>query len=793
MSVQPVLSSAKSNAHDLGLVINQNSQTILVTLGVAVLERIRCDPTRLQYKLLVGRLVNAGWPLAQLHEYFPHDPRTMKRWASALTSDDDAFVIRALSGRGAEAKLTTPIRRYVAERYGELRGARRDFRQVIVQEVRAYFGEQLSRETLRKLFREIDREEAAARAMEDEQRREKEASDCPCGAPVSAQPEAVTDNQSPMSATPPPMRLPAAGSSPTGLHHAGMVLFVLLLELFCRKRPTAKGWQTQWIGQVLQGAVNVEQSRLVSAEDLAWFTGSVTASHEAQRQALAEQATPEAILDIYRANARLLPDGPGRGRVFYYDPHSKEYTGELKLLKDWCGSRHGIAKVLHLDMLHTRSGGCCFAQHYSPYYDLRERFFMTLDQFDQLVEPEHRSNRLFVLDRGIYGLDTFARFLARGEHILTWEKTYRHDGWRDEEPIHRFSRTRTRNHADDLRLYHFECQESSWARDPRLRRLIVRATNPKQRSIEVSVLCSCPAIDREEAIWLIFNRWLQENGFKYLDHHFGLNQLTSYASRSVAEERDQLTDQPVLSPEYRELKTERSSRELQLGKLLTKRERAVDSLTGLSLERTKLMKKTQRCLVLLHARLDVVQGHGGTSPRSDVMADARDLGRQLDALLKRHGQVNTAHTRAEAAVAELKTSIAELDQRLDSALRHQSRLQLLIDENYRLLDTRAKAHFDALRIVAAGMFGLLVDDFRPLYRNYRHDHVMLRELTRASGFIHRQADTVHVQLWLKGTHQAWQRRAIHRFLALHSERLSDAFSPTGPRILISLLERSPNL
>jgi hypothetical protein len=30
----------------------------------------------------------------------------------------------------------------------------------------------------------------------------------------------------------------------------------------------------------------------------------------------------------------------------------------------------------------------------------------------------------------------------------------------------------------------------------------------------------------ERAVWLILNRWLQENDFKYLDRHFGLNQLT---------------------------------------------------------------------------------------------------------------------------------------------------------------------------------------------------------------------------------------------------------------------------
>ena len=31
----------------------------------------------------------------------------------------------------------------------------------------------------------------------------------------------------------------------------------------------------------------------------------------------------------------------------------------------------------------------------------------------------------------------------------------------------------------------------------------------------------------EDAVWLIFNRWLQENDFKYLDRHLVLISLTA--------------------------------------------------------------------------------------------------------------------------------------------------------------------------------------------------------------------------------------------------------------------------
>jgi hypothetical protein len=33
----------------------------------------------------------------------------------------------------------------------------------------------------------------------------------------------------------------------------------------------------------------------------------------------------------------------------------------------------------------------------------------------------------------------------------------------------------------------------------------------------------------------MFHRWLQENDFKYMEKHFGINQITSYASHSYEE------------------------------------------------------------------------------------------------------------------------------------------------------------------------------------------------------------------------------------------------------------------
>ena len=62
-----------------------------------------------------------------------------------------------------------------------------------------------------------------------------------------------------------PLAASAAGATITALHHAGAVFFSFLIESFMRDRPDALEIEKQWISQVLQGAVNIEQSRTITS------------------------------------------------------------------------------------------------------------------------------------------------------------------------------------------------------------------------------------------------------------------------------------------------------------------------------------------------------------------------------------------------------------------------------------------------------------------------------------------------------------------------------------------------
>jgi hypothetical protein len=175
-------------------------------------------------------------------------------------------------------------------------------------------------------------------------------------------------------------------------------------------------------------------------------------------------------------------------------------------------------------------------------------------------------------DRGLYGLDTLRQIVEeRNDHSITWEKNYNQDGWDENAEVQYFEYLRACDNAEDLRCYRFWWQEHPWPREPRFQRLIVRAINPCGREIEVAILTSDADRDRSSVIRIVFNRWLKENDFGYMNRHVGINKPISRVHGTYASIGGKLNDRQVQSREYEALKREKISAESALSRLLLKR------------------------------------------------------------------------------------------------------------------------------------------------------------------------------------------------------------------------------
>jgi hypothetical protein len=663
-----------------------------VYYGAELLEVVPEERQHPAFKLLVARLYNAGVKASGLQRSFRVDRKTMQRWGRALQSGEAEQLVRALAGRGGHRKLTPEIQSFVRVRFAAIyEQSRAGYSQRLRAEIERVFGVRLSGECLRPLLKSLRAElrQELSQPLEPGGTQNRETAcvsvpEPPASNPVEAPAEPLS--VAPSVPAPPAIRkespvLPVPAPAVVGFcHHLGVLLFSAVL-LGVEKEIAASGWLLkQWLATLLLGAVNIEQTKLLDFEDLRRLLGRTLRSLFPQRSQLSELASGTSVSQLLSFNAQLV--GAAQARDFYFDPHTKHYTGMQNVLKGWCARIRWADKVLHSDFFHTAAGQPVYLECADNYQDMRERFAALLPRFRQAVGLPAEAVVTCVIDRGIFSQDVFAQALAAPDyHLITWEKNFKPGQWDPTKRSGQHALERTRNHAQDKRVYRFEYIDQDWAKNPKMRQLIVRASNPQARTVEVGILTDDHQRAASEIIYLMFNRWTQENDFKYLDEHFGINQITSYASVAYERLQDQVEQKQIKSGQYKALEQKTAQLKSQLSKLLLSQHQ----------HPRKSARRTER-----------------------ITALTKDL---------EQAQQDQAKTQKEV-----------------------SRLEVLLAQQMVRLDTRNKRLLDSLKIIARNTFCQALQPFKSAYNNYRDDHELFRNLTQADGVLCESADQVEAYL-----------------------------------------------
>jgi hypothetical protein len=135
---------------------------------------------------------------------------------------------------------------------------------------------------------------------------------------------------------------------------------------------------------LLLGALNIEQSKFLNWQDLTDLLGSVVRFPHPQRQELERLATPASFEGIARFNGRQLK--AGEQSDFYFDPHTKQYTGQENVLQGWCPAIRCADKAMHSDFIHTVAGEPLYFETTDNFSDLRERFFGVVERCRQVLK-----------------------------------------------------------------------------------------------------------------------------------------------------------------------------------------------------------------------------------------------------------------------------------------------------------------------------------------------------------------------------------------------------------------------
>jgi hypothetical protein len=431
---------------------------------------------------------------------------------------------------------------------------------------------------------------------------------------------------------------------------------------------------------------------------------------------------------VLRWNLRAL--GPAVGTDLYLDPHTKQYTGMQAVLKGWCASIRWADKALHSDFVHSATGHPIYFECTDNFEDLRTRFRPLIQRMRARLGWDDQRVLMMVLDRAIYSGEVFDVVLADPTlQLTTWEKGYEPQPWDPAQRSGSFALERSRNHASDVRLYHFEYADRPWAAKPAMRQIIVRATNPDQVTVQVSIVTTDPSRAAEEILRLMFGRWVQENDFKYLDKHFGLNQLTSYRSIEYEQLKGQLTDRQVESQAHRQKTKEERVLVSQQARLLVVQERARRDQA----QRQQRMEKLQQ---------ELAQNSDAGSAPETTPAPRSELARLKAASQRYEVYRQQRQNKLDALHEQVQHKQAEKE----ATQREVSRVDQLIEQGMVRLDTDRKRLMDAIKITARNVFYQALAPFKKSYNNYRDDHDYFRQLTLSAGVLRWTGQEVEVHL-----------------------------------------------
>lgn len=255
----------------------------------------------------------------------------------------------------------------------------------------------------------------------------------------------------------------------------------------------------------------------------------------------------------------------------------------------------------------------------------------------------------------------------------------------------------------------------------------------------------------------------------FLDR-LGLNEITSYKSLSYEEIAADLQDREMVNKERKSLCAKRLGMRKELGLALVAFEEFNKEGALRQSEWEDAARQIEEEAKSLSADDQGIRGR-----RRKLKALEAAFGRRRKSFLDKNERLRS----------ELWRRLAELDAGIAGQEASVSRLEQIIESEYRKLNFMPKTIMDCVKIVARNIIYNRLNAFRPIYDNRRNDHIILRELIESTGHIHEDAATVAVSLYPSRHYPREVRGKIMDFLLGVSIEANRFYKP-GKTIVFKL-------
>jgi transposase len=357
-----------------------------------------------------------------------------------------------------------------------------------------------------------------------------------------------------------------------------IVLTLFLGALLRIKRPEQwKEYRPEDLGAILglDRAPEVKTIRRKFARFAAWGRGKELMEELARRRIAADE---------------------GRLAFLYLDGHVREYHGKFPLFQAKKAQRQVVTPAATDTWVHDAQGEPLLLVTSEANAKLTQVLEPILADVRRLVGDQRRMTVIF--DRGGFSPKLFARLIAAGFDVITYRKgkTKKLPGSQfaqQGEEIEGARREYTLCDRPRVRVGAVSARGKKRKKKSKARRRFlwmreVRVLRDDGR--QTSILTNRQDLSAVRVAWRIFNRWRQENYFKYAGEEFALDALVEYGTEDLPEGTDRR------NPEYLRL-----TQQLQAARAEAKRLQS--ELGKEAMDNDEALRRTMRGFKIAHAEL----------------------------------------------------------------------------------------------------------------------------------------------------------------------------------------------
>ena len=370
---------------------------------------------------------------------------------------------------------------------------------------------------------------------------------------------------------------------------------------------------------------SIEQSKHLVGEDFEGIVGGEFLRLQDLRYAvddIVENSGFEKSMDGFFKD--ILRQTDLGDHVYFTDGHFSTYYGKKKVPKGWDPRRQIGHRGRNTVFLHNSLGENIYFFESPGNTSLSNDIIQLMEDVESLGLGLKRKTLIF--DRGGYSKDCF-NFLSKEKkmYFATYLKNMKKEKKVDESLFEELEFT-TEEGTEKYKIYE---KDRRWTGYGKVRIIILLSDDGKQ----IPIVTNNPYFGCARIVYLLKRRWREENAFKYMSDHFGIDLLTTYKTAEAPDHEIKRAnpERQKINSEIGIKKRELEKLQSELGRKLETQESELNATIGDFFMAEKVLrlaiKNTQVDIDILERKKEGVAPKITTNLRDDhiIIAQKRRL------------------------------------------------------------------------------------------------------------------------------------------------------------------------